>query len=221
MELDALKANWAEVTRQLEASVRLNRQLLGQSQLTRARTSMQVHVAARVIEVALNAVALLLFGSFMFEHRSEPRFLLPAMALHVFTIVLVIDLLRQIRAALAVDYAQPVAAIQRQLEQVRVLRVRHVQFVLLVSVLLWTPLLIVALEGLLHVDAYHVFGAAYLWTCVVLGLAIIPLAIWLSRVLEARVARSGSFKRLLRDIAGKSLAEARAALTKLTDFERE
>ena len=111
-------------------------------------------------------------------------------ALDVFEIATLIVLIQQIRLALYIDYSKPVAVIQKQLETLRMLHIRHFQWTFLLAPLLWTPLLIVTLEGFLRIDAYKTLGAAYLLANLSFGLAIIPLAIWLSKKFADRINRS-------------------------------
>ena len=104
----------------------------------------------------------------------------------------------------------------------RVLRIRTTQWALLTGQLVWwTPFLIVALKGLLDVDAYKVFDTAYLLGNLAVGLAIIPLAIWVSRRFADRMGHSPLMQRLMRELAGYNLNAATGFLAKLSEFENE
>jgi len=130
-------------------------------------------------------------------------------------------LIQQIRLALYIDYSKPVAVIQKQLESLRMLHIRHFQWTLLLAPLLWTPLLIVALEGFLRIDAYQTFGAAYLLANLLFGLAIIPPAIWLSKKFGGRMGRSPEIQWLMKELAGYNLNAASDYLATLSEFEEE
>jgi hypothetical protein len=65
------------------------------------------------------------------------------------------------------------------------------------------------------------FSAAWLWGNVVFGLALIPLAIWLSNKFADRMDRPPFVERLMRDIAGRSLNAAAAFLAIISRFEEE
>jgi hypothetical protein len=172
--------------------------------------------------VLIGLIGPVLIGQFIYEHWSEPRFVLPALLLHVWLIASLAASIRQIVVALQLDYDKPVAAIQKQLESLRVLRIRTTQWALLTGqVVWWTPFLIVAFKGLLHVDAYKVFGARYLLANFAIGLAVIPLAIWVSKRFGARMGRSPVMQRLMRDLAGYNLNAATAFLATLSEFETE
>ena len=102
------------------------------------------------------------------------------------------------------------------------LRLRATQWELLTGqVIWWVPFLIVALKGLWGVDAYRAFGGAVLAVDFAFGLAIIPLAIWVSRKFDGRMGRSAFAQRLMRLCAGYDLNAATNFLATLSDFESE
>jgi hypothetical protein len=124
--------------------------------------------------------------------------------------------------ALQIDYDQPVAVIQKQLEALRILRIRITQWTLLTGqVVWWTPFLIVSLKGFLGLDAYQIIGPTFLATNLAFGLAIIPLAIWASKRLGERMHRSPFLQALMRDLGGHNLNLAASRLDLLREFETE
>jgi hypothetical protein len=221
MELDELKQKWAEHDRKLEVNIRLTRQLLSATKMNRARSALQRLAVFLALESVIALAVIIVLGSFIGDHIAMVRFAVPAAALDLFEIATLIVLIQQIRLALHIDYSKPVAAIQKQLESLRMLHIRHFQWTVLLAPLLWTPLLIVALEGFLRVDAYKTLGAAYLLANLLFGLAIIPLAIWLSKRFSDRMGRSPFLQRLMKDLAGYNLNVATGFLAKLSQFEDE
>jgi hypothetical protein len=101
------------------------------------------------------------------------------------------------------------------------LRIRHIQGIFLAATLAWTPLMIVTLEGFWGLDAYRLFGTAFLVSNLLVGLAIIPLALWLSKRFSDRMGRSPFLQRLMKDLAGYNLNAAAGFLAKLSQFEDE
>jgi len=221
MELDELKQKWAEHDHKLEVNIRLTRQLLTATKMNRARSALQRLAVFVALESVVALAVIIVLGSFIGDHIAMVRFAVPAAALDLFEIASLILLIQQIRLALNIDYGSPVAAIQKQLESLRMLHIRHFQWTLLLAPLLWTPLLIVALEGFLRVDAYKTVGAAYLLANLLFGLAIIPPAIWLSKKFGYRMDRSPKIQRLMKDLAGYNLNAASDFLATLSEFEEE
>ena len=221
LDLDEMKQRWVEHDRKLDQSIRLNRQLLSAVKLNKARSALQRLAAFQGLEAAIQLVVVVVLGSFIYDNIATARFALPAAALDVFAIAILIAMIRQIAGALRIGYDQPIAAIQKQLEDLRVLRIRYVQGIFLVATLAWTPLQIVALKGFWGLDAYKLFGTAYLVATVLVGLAIIPLGIWLSKKFSDRMGRSPFIQRLMKDLAGYNLNAATGFLARLSEFEDE
>lgn len=222
MELEALKEKWAEQDRKLETSIRLNRQLLVALQLERVRSPLLRFAVAVGIGSLLWLYALLCLGSFLYEHWAEPRFALPALAMHIWVIASLTAAIRQIVMALRVDYDQPVARIQKDLDSLRVFRIRFTQWALLSGqVVWWIPFLIVGLKGFLGLDAYQLVGPVYLATNVAVGLAFIPIAIWVSKRFAERIDGSPFLQGLMRELGGYNLNLAAGRLAQLSEFEAE
>jgi hypothetical protein len=221
MELDDLKRRLNEQDRTLDAALRLNTRVLQASVLGKAETSLRGLSRNLWFELLANLLAAFWLGSFLAEHVSEPRFLIPAAALHLCVIALLAAGVRQLVALKTIDYGEPVVGIQKRLESLRVERIRAVTLTFLLAPLLWTPLLIVALKGLFGVDAYAAFGAPFLIANLALGLLIIPLAVWISKRYEARMKGSPVVQGLMRNLAGRSLASAAAFVRSISDFEED
>ena len=221
MELDAFKEKWAEHDRKLDVSIRLNRQLLMAANLNRLRSPLRRLAFFLGLESIIQVAVVVALGYFIYEHIATMRFALPAAALDVFAIAILSAMIRQIAGALQIDYDKPIAIIQKQLEYLRVLSIRYIQGIFLVATVAWTPLLIVALKGFWGLDAYRLFGTAYLLANLLVGLAIIPLAIWLSKKFGGRMGRSPVMQRLMKDLAGYNLNAATGFLATLSEFEDE
>ncbi|MBV8345618.1 MAG: hypothetical protein JO190_11615 [Candidatus Eremiobacteraeota bacterium] len=220
MEIQELKDLWARSERRLTASMRLNVLLLEQANLRKTDGSLQRLSRGIVAELILNFLGLVLIGSFAADNVREPRFLVPAVLLGAYAVGLLIAGVCQIVAIAGVDFDEPVVAIQKRLEALRLLRVRTTLGVLLFAPLMWVPLLIVALRGLFGVDAYAA-GVAWLAANVAFGLAIIPVAIFIARRYGDRLRRTGLMRGLTDAIAGRSLAAALESLDAIQRFERD
>lgn len=221
MSLDDMKQLWENQDQKLDAVLRLNTRLLQAPVLSKAESATQRLSWLLGIEILLNLLAALWLGSFLWDHAGETRFLLPAAMLHLGVITLLGAGIHQRVAIGSLDYSAPIVEIQKRMESLRAQRLRATMLTLLAAPLAWTPLLIVALKGLLGLDAYAIFPARYLIANGLFGLAVIPLAIWISRRYADRMERSPLVRRLLRDMAGYNLNAATESLSSLARFEAE
>ncbi|MGB8909433.1 MAG: hypothetical protein WCC84_11860 [Candidatus Cybelea sp.] len=221
MELEEIKTLWAQRNRELEASTRLNVLLLRQWNFRAAETAMKRFGRGVWFELIVNAIGLMLIGSFAAGHMRELQFFAPAAAIGVYAIALVIACIRQLVAVAALDYDEPVVAIQKSLERLRIRRIRLTLWTLLFAPLMWLPLLIVALRGVFGVDAYAALSPNWLVSNALFGFALIPSAIFLARRYGSRLAAYTSMRRLADEIAGRSLSSALESLDALRRFESE
>ncbi|HVS45485.1 MAG TPA: hypothetical protein VMS32_02355 [Verrucomicrobiae bacterium] len=219
--LDELKAKWVEHDHKLDTDIRLNRQLTAALTLKPARSAMGWLVFSLVVEIFFALVAVVLLGDFIGDHFRTATFSVPAIALDIFALAFLNNLIRQFVTTRQIDYSQPIATIQKKLETLRMLRIRYVQGILLIAVLAWPLLLIVGLKAFFNLDAYDLFGWSYLWANTLLGLAIIALAIWLAKRFADRVKGSPLASYLARTIGGSSLNAATDFVANLAAFEHE
>lgn len=219
MELDELKQLWRESNQKLEASMRLNTHLLQQANLGKTGDSLKRLARGLWFELGVNLVAVILLGSFAGDHVRESRFLIPAAALAVYAIALLVAGLAQLVDISGVDYDEPVVAIQKRLEQLRLRRIRATLWTLLFAPLMWVPLLIVVLQGLFGVDVYAAAGPGWLVANALFGLAVIPLSILIARRYASALERFSLTRALADAIAGRSLSAALASLDAIVRFE--
>ncbi|HYR30209.1 MAG TPA: hypothetical protein VEU30_17210 [Thermoanaerobaculia bacterium] len=212
MELDDFKGNWND-----GGAIRVNPRAAHAHALVRTEDSLRRQWRGVVFELILDALALLAIGSFLGDHFSEPRYLIPAAVLHLAVILLAIPLGRQLVLLRGIDYTRPVVEIQRQVELVRIEEIRATKWTLLISPLLWVPLLIVALKGLLGIDVWAIFDLGWILANVLFGVAFIPLMLWASRTVKAGSPR---MQRWMDSLAGRSLRAARLSLEQVAEFER-
>jgi hypothetical protein len=218
MDLDDLKEQWVDLDRKLDVNIRLNRQLLNATRLTQTRSSMKRLSIYLGLELLLWVAIIVALGNFIYRHISAPHLAVSAIALDVYSIGMVILLARQIAAALQIDYGKPIATIQKQIETLRVGRIRSTQWAVLAGVVVWIAFMIVIFQAAFGLDIYE---PAWVWSNVAFGLALIPLAIWVSRKFGDRMDRSPGIQAIMRSLAGYNLNAAVAFLATLKQFEEE
>src|SRR3984893_5111373 len=162
MELEDLRHAWEAHGRRVDDTSHLNRQVVHSVITPKTETAMKPLSRLLWIELVVNAGAAVWLGSFLADNVTVARYALPAAALDILVIALLIAGGRQLVAISRVDYGQPVFVIQRRIESLRAERIRATMATLIVAPLAWVPLLIVALKGLVGVDAYAIFSSAWL-----------------------------------------------------------
>ena len=221
MELDDFKNLWNDYDRKLIASMRLNTLFLQQTNLSRVQTSLNALSRGLTFEVVLNVIAILLIGSFAGDRAGEARFFFPAILLGAYAVAVTAAAIYQLVQIRALDYDEPVVAIQQKLEHLKIQRIATTKWTFLSAFLMWVPFLIVALKGLFGVDAYRALGLVYLTVNAVAGIAVIPLGLWFSKRFGKRISRTVFGRTLVDDLAGRSLATALASLDAIRRFEAE
>lgn len=220
MNLDDLQTHWADYDRKLDLSLRLNTRLVRESILQKAGSSLRRLSLLVAIEIAINFVAVVWLGSFAADYYRSPELLVPAIILDIVAIVLLATGIRQVIALRTIDYSEPVLAIQKRVETLRIERLRITKWILILAPLLWIPLLIVTFQGLLGVNVLDVFDWQWITANVILGLVVIPVMIFVCERYADRLQHSPVMQRLMNDVAGRNLSAATARLAELGEFEK-
>ena len=219
--LEELKSLWAEQDRKLDSIVHLNVRLLRSIEIKPTRTALGRLTAGIVAEAIFTAVTILLAGSFFGDNAGVPALAISGAVMLISAIGLFISLVRQIVIVRSIDYTEPVTHIQKNVEALRIVRIRTTQALLLCSVALWAPLLIVGGKALFGTNLYDALGPAYVWSNIALGVALIPIALWIARRMGAATATAPAVRYLARTINGSSLNSAIDFLAALAAFETD
>src|SRR5208282_1348231 len=218
LDLEQMKQQWVEHDRKLDETIRLNRQLLSMTNLHGARSTLQQMTAFLALGAIIWFAIVVALGSFIYANIGTFRFALPAALLDVFAIAMLSTNIRLMATARQIDYSQPVTLIQKQLANLRRLRIRITQRALIAGTVVWAPAAIVACRVLLGIETYSV---AWLLTNVAFGLSLIPLSLWVSKKFGDRMTQSPFMQQLMNDIAGRNLTKAQNFLSELSEFESE
>jgi hypothetical protein len=221
MTFENLQEQWAACDEKLDQSIRLNTALLRESRVSQARSVLRWLSPFVVADLLVNLILVVALGAFIASHVSDAAFIAPAIALDAFAIGLAVACARQLAMLSAIDFSGPIVGAQKSLETLRRLRIRKTMWTLMLAPALWTPLVVVGLEGAFGVNAYSSLGGAWLAANALFGVAVIPVMVWVSRRYADRMAQSPFVQRLMNDMAGRSLTAAKAFLDQLAIFERE
>jgi hypothetical protein len=218
MELEDLRALWEGQNDKLDAIVRLNSRALQKAKLEKADTALGWLYRWILVEVIGNIGGIVLLGWFIASNFTQLRFVIPGAVLDACLIAVNVALIGQMTAIRDIDYGAPVVTIQRKVELLRIRRIETMKWTFAFCPLVWVPLLIVSFEGLFGVDVYAAFGDSYLLANLLFGIAVIPVAVWISKRYAGRVSRSPFLERAMRVIAGSELSEAADSLNEVMRF---
>lgn len=210
---DDLQHAWEDYGKRVDASMKLNAGLLLRGEFYRAERTIGPLIAGLSFEAAANALVVLLLGSFVADTAGDMRFAVPGAALFIFAWLALAAVIWQIVALKRVDFAQPVAAVQRELEALRVQRIRIVYWTIVLAPLLWLPLMIVGLRAA-GINAYG-FGSAYLLANFGAGVFALATGIIAAKRATAGGSKAGDL------LAGRSLSDALARLDDVRRFSEE
>lgn len=221
MNFETLQAQWAAQNEKLAASLKISRALLRESRTNKAASALQRLSRGVVAELIVDAISAMLLIAFIGNHLNAPAFLAPAVVLLITALVHFAFDIYQLVTLREIDFSGPVLNIQHKLARLKVVRIQVTKWTWWIAPLLWVPLLIVSLKGMLGVNAYTTFDASWLIVNVLFGLAVIPLMIWASKRFADRMNRSPRMQRMMDDIAGHDLIAATTFLNEVSQFEKE
>lgn len=219
MELDEMKLAWRQIDRKLDALQSANADLRIEMGVNKAWQSMWRVKALIWSEAIINGAALVLLGNYI-AGQTALRFIVPALVLYPAAIATFACTIAQIVLLARIEYSAPVLVIQRQLESLRVLRLRTVQAEFLSALLLWMPFAIVLMHALNGIDLYAL-GAVWMASNVTLGVVTVPVLWWVAERFGPMLNRSAFGRNLLDDLTGRGLAAAREQIATITKFVAE
>ena len=159
---------WAADKTRLERELAVNSELLHKISLGPVLASSR-HLSW--IELAFDAIAIFLLGSFAADHFAEPRFSFPAIVLGIGAIVLTALRIRQVVDARPPAFDEPLVAVLERLETMHQRKAATLRWIAALAALAWVPLQIVLLKAVFNIDAYG-FGAPYLVANAGFGVAV-------------------------------------------------
>lgn len=221
MELDELKSAWAAHSARLERSLAIDERLLREVQVAKAQRALTPWVLARALEVLLGIVALVLAAPVLVVHLAEPRYLVAAGALVVFLVGATAMSAFLLVHGLRLAYEGPVAALQRELEGIRLAEYRALKWALLGGVVVWLPALLVLFEAVTGVPALARVDLAWLVSNLVFGLVVLGVGHTLSKRHLERAELGPRARKLVDALTGRGPRLAAARLAELASFVRD
>ncbi|HEY4090525.1 MAG TPA: hypothetical protein VGN46_03345 [Luteibacter sp.] len=199
MELDELKAGWAELDRRV-----------AMLEVTGARHGAAAAVRAELrplrwgqsVQIVFGLMLAIAAGSFWFDHRDAPGPLVAGLLLHAYGIAMIVAAARNLVLAANATEDAPVLALQQRVAVLRAWRIREGRWFGVVGCFMWVPMIVWAF-GLLGVDIV----AARPWF---VGLNLLTAVVCLGAYLVV--------SRLVRTPEGGAVRRARERLDEIARF---
>lgn len=223
MNLDDLSREWRERDHALEASLKLNRRLLRETWVAQQSAGIRDIGWDARFEIVTGIPCIVLLGLFNSRHLHDWWFLIPGVALQIWVTLALIFGIHERLALRAVDLAQPVTMLQREIEALKMRRMTKLKWAFLTGQVVWyVPFMLVLFKGLFGVNLYTLspWLHDHIFIHIAVGAALIPLGVLLLRRLDTRLSHKRWFQRFTDNLAGRDIMEAKAFLERLRGFEQ-
>ena len=218
MNLEEMQLVWKQLDSRLERQELIVRMELRDRRLNRARLGLRPLFWGQVLQILFGVLVILLAVAHWTAFRYTPHQLAAGVIVHVYGVLTIILGGITLGRMSQIDYAAPVATIQKQLASLRCMYVRSGMVVGLSWWIIWVPFMMVVI-GLLGADFYSNAPFAMYFG---LGIGVVGLlATWIFHRWAHQPNRPRLAKWLDESVAGGSLTKARKIVDEVAQFEQE
>lgn len=221
MQLDELQQKWQLLDQKLDSSMQLQSELMLKVTVHAARRQMRWTLVRPAIDMVWSVIVVWFAGYFAYRNWPVVSLILPAGVLLVGALVTLIDYAFEMSLAGQIDWHGTVTEMQRLVERIRILRLRRLKWLLLLSPALGFCLLVVAVQWATGVNVIEQFDRRWVVTNLAFGLVCIPVGWLLIRAAARRWGGQGWWRRMGDDLSGRSLRSARQELERWSELQRE
>ncbi|MCC6671822.1 MAG: hypothetical protein IT458_12235 [Planctomycetes bacterium] len=221
MQLDDLKDAWAAHGAALARSLVIDERQLRETMLRKVRRGFVPYILCRALEVALGAAALFLVVPVLLAHAAEPRYLAAGGAVAAYASVVAVFSAVLLVRALRLDHAAPVAALQCDVERLRLDEYRALKWAVLGGVVVWLPLPLLLIEACGGGDVLARVDGPWLVANLLAGGALLVGGLAWSRRYVERADLAPWARRLVHAVSGRGSRTAAERLAELARFMRE
>lgn len=209
MNMEALRAQWTEYDRKLDALVRLNREAVREARISPVRRRLAWSGVFAGAEIAVTAAFQVFLAAFLARHWTQPVLAIAAVALFAAAIPFLALQVRHLVLLSRIEHGAPVIELQKRVEALRIVQSAAGLWALGAGIILWPLAAMVLVEGIWGVD----------FSGIDIEVAVVNLAF--GCVAAFFVWRFRDRPALRDELAGRTLASARARLAELARFESE
>lgn len=207
MEMHELEQAWGAVDARLSQQEVILRRMETVRGMDSLRSRLRLVSAWQVVELLIGVAIVLWAGGYWWDHLGQTHVALYGMGIHAYGLALVITAVRQLYQLTAIDYRQPVLAVQTQLLALRRVRAQSERVLLVIGLVAWVPFLFLVLRRF-GMDVWLIRPEVVLWNLGAGVLMAIVAALLMRRYPDT----------FLKGASGRRLREAEAELAELTDL---
>ncbi len=214
MELDEMKLAWQSIDRHMARRDALDLERYRDRKLVSARVWLLPTQAGLAVQIVAGVATIVASAMFWVAHLGAPHLVVCGVLLQAYGVLLAGTAAREMQMLAGIDYAAPVLAIQRSLEQLRAWRIRLVPLWLATGSFVWIPLTLAVFEAWFRADIYAHAPEVVLWL-IVSGVVALVAGCMVWRWVPGTARLFGE------SAVGGSLGRARKALAEIARFETE
>lgn len=214
MELDELKGAWQALERKLDRQHALDLHQFRAGRLSTMRARLRPLLAGQFVQLLTGVVLVMLVAPYWIQRWGEWHVVVYGASLHAYGLMLAIFAGRDIAHLLRIDYAAPVLEIQKQLAELRAMRMRAGPAFAIAGCFVWVPGVLIIFHAL-GADVWRNAPSVVYWF---LASSLVALAVTIGFIRWSR--SSARVARHVEDSSvGRSLARAQAVLDEIARFE--
>src|SRR5579885_259709 len=220
MELDELKIAWQALDQRMQRQNALGALMYRESRLERTRKLLRPLLIGQVLQLIAGGGLIIGAVAFWTAHRDSAHWLVCGLLLHAYGLMFILAAARNFYLMGRIDYGSPLLEIQKRMAMLRSWRVNvEGPLFAVVGCFMWIPLVLVLFQAELGADIW-VHAPVVVWIFIACGFACL-LGYFGLRHWSRRRGRERMAELFDREIAGRSVFRAQAALEEIARFEQE
>ena len=221
MELEELKSLWSEYDKKLDKNLQLNMQLLRKINFDKVAGKATTLFIYKLVEMVIIMFMLVYLISFEIKNFTSPALSISGGITMLFIIAGFISDVRMmaIIGNLRSDYGTPIAAMQKQVEKLKLIIVGYTKWALL-SIPFYPAFLMVAGKIFLHINFLETKHRDYIVVNVIIGVLLLPLFAWMYRQLSKPEIKPVWIKNFLTGSGWNQAQSAKQFLDEIEQFEK-